>query len=32
VPLFDRNELVAIRKQLNAAKYLKGILRDLRDA
>ncbi len=31
VPLFDRGELVAIRKQLNAAKYLKGLLRDLRD-
>jgi molecular chaperone HscB len=30
-PLFDRGELVPIRKQLNAAKYLKGILRDLRD-
>ena len=32
VPLFDRGELVTIRKELNAAKYLKGILRDLRDA
>lgn len=32
VSLFDRGELVAVRKQLNAAKYLKGILRDLRDA
>lgn len=32
VPLFDRSELIAIRKELNAAKYLKGIFRDLRDA
>jgi molecular chaperone HscB len=32
VPLFDRGELLAVRKELNAAKYLKGILRDLRDA
>lgn len=32
VPLFDRSEFVAVRKELNAAKYLKGILRDLRDA
>ncbi len=32
VVLFDRGELVPIRKQLNAAKYLKGLLRDLRDA
>lgn len=32
VPRFDRGELVVIRKELNAAKYLKGILRDLRDA
>lgn len=31
VKLFDRDELVAVRKELNAAKYLKGILRDLRD-
>jgi len=37
VPLFDKVEAnpdarLAIRKELNAAKYLKGILRDLRDA
>jgi len=37
VPLFDKAEAnpdarLAIRKELNAAKYLKGILRDLRDA
>jgi molecular chaperone HscB len=31
VPLFDRGDLLTIRKELNAAKYLKGILRDLRD-
>lgn len=36
VPLFDKAELnpavrTAIRKELNAAKYLKGLLRDLRD-
>jgi molecular chaperone HscB len=31
VLLFDRGELLAVRKELNAAKYLKGILRDLRD-
>lgn len=37
VPLFDNAEVnpaarMAIRKELNAAKYLKGLLRDLRDA
>jgi molecular chaperone HscB len=32
VPLFDRGELAAIRKELNAAKYLTGLLRDLRNA
>lgn len=37
VPLFDKAEAnpdarLAVRKELNAAKYLKGILRDLRDA
>ena len=32
VPLFEKGELVSVRKQLNAAKYLKGLLRDLRDA
>ncbi|MCU0705594.1 MAG: Fe-S protein assembly co-chaperone HscB [Fimbriiglobus sp.] len=32
VPLFDRGDLIGIRKELNAAKYLRGILRDLRDA
>lgn len=36
VPLFDTAEAnptarLAIRKELNAAKYLKGLLRDLRD-
>jgi molecular chaperone HscB len=36
VPLFERAEAnptarLAIRKELNAAKYLKGLLRDLRD-
>jgi molecular chaperone HscB len=30
-PLFEKGELVAVRKELNAAKYLKGILRDMRD-
>jgi molecular chaperone HscB len=29
--LFARNDLVAVRKGLNAAKYLKGLLRDLRN-
>jgi molecular chaperone HscB len=29
--LFERNDLTAIRKELNAAKYLKGLLRDLRN-
>ena len=37
IPLFDKAgenpaARLAIRKELNAAKYLKGILRDLRDA
>jgi molecular chaperone HscB len=31
VLLFDRGDHLAVRKQLNAAKYLKGLLRDLRD-
>ena len=31
VPLFEKGELFAVRRQLNAAKYLKGLLRDLRD-
>ena len=31
VPLFDRGDFVGVRKELNAAKYLKGLLRDLRD-
>ena len=30
-PMLDRGDLRAVRKQLNAAKYLKGLLRDLRD-
>jgi molecular chaperone HscB len=29
--LFAQNNLVAVRKELNAAKYLKGLLRDLRN-
>lgn len=29
--LFDARNLVAVRKDLNAAKYLKGLLRDLRN-
>ena len=37
VPMFEKAEAntatrLSIRKELNAAKYLKGILRDLRDA
>ncbi len=33
-PMFDANpvNLIAIRKELNAAKYLRGMLRDLRGA
>jgi molecular chaperone HscB len=29
--LFANNDLPAVRKELNAAKYLKGLLRDLRN-
>ena len=29
--LFEKDDLVAVRKELNAAKYLKGLLRDLRN-
>jgi molecular chaperone HscB len=29
--LFAQNDLIAVRKELNAAKYLKGLLRDLKN-
>lgn len=29
--LFAKNDLTGVRKELNAAKYLKGLLRDLRN-